>query len=406
MKVYVGRQAIYDTKMDVFAYELLYRGGEQNVSGVEGAMDGDSATSAVITNSITMFGLDKLTEGKRAFINFTKNLILEEMPHVFDKKEVVVEILEDIIPDEPFLEACRALKKKGYVLALDDYCLNNENMELLKLVDIVKVDFLLTTVEERREIVQRYKPFKIVFLAEKVENEEEYQQAIDAGYKLFQGFFFSKPAVVSTKEFRGQTYNYMKILEELDADTPNFTVITTIFESDVALSYRILKLLNSAAFNTSSRIKSINHALVILGLREIRKWVMLMMMRDLGDNRPDELVRLSLVRGKFCELLMGETSNRSRKMESFLVGIFSMIDLLVGQELHEVLDEIPLNADVKAALLGEDNEFSKILDLAVCYEFANWGDVEVISASMGIEEEKMIQYYVDSLDFASAVMEG
>lgn len=406
MKIYLGRQAIYDTKMNVFAYELLYRSSEQNVSGVTGVIDGDSATSAVITNSITLFGLEKLTGGKRAFINFTKNLILEEMPHVLDKSAIVVEILEDIIPDEPFLEACRTLKEKGYVLALDDYCLNNENMDLLKLVDIVKVDFRLTTLSEQIEIVQRYKPFKIVFLAEKVESEEEYQEAIDAGYKLFQGFFFSRPAVVSTKDFRGQTFNYMKILEELDAETPNFNVITTYFESDVSLSYRLLKLLNSAAFSTTNRIKSINHALVILGLREIRKWVMLMMMRDLGESRPDELVRLSLVRGKFCELLMGETTDRARRMEGFLVGIFSMIDLLVGQELKVVLDEIPLNTDVKSALLGEDNTFSKVLDLAVCYEFANWVDVEVISGSMGIEEEKMVQFYVDSLDFASAVMEG
>jgi len=403
MKIYLGRQAIYDTKMDVFAYELLYRGSESNVSNV---VDGDSATSSVITNSITMFGLEKLTEGKRAFINFTKNLIMDEMPHVFDKSAVVVEILEDIIPDEPFLEACRKLKEMGYILALDDYCLQNEHMELLKLVDIVKVDFLLTTPDERREIVQRYKKHKIIFLAEKVENETEYHEAIEAGYKLFQGFFFSKPAVVSTKDFRGQTYHYMKILEELDAEEPNFSTITTIFESDIALSYRLLKLLNSAAFQTASRIKSINHALVILGLREIRKWVMLMMMRDLGDSRPDELIRLSLVRGKFCELLMAETSDKVRKTEGFLLGIFSMIDLLVGQELSVILEEIPLGEDVKNALLGEDNTFSKILDLAVCYEFANWGDVEVLSGQLGIEQEKIMNHYVASLDFAAAVMEG
>lgn len=404
MDIYLGRQAIYDTKMDVFAYELLYRGSEKNVSGV---VDGDSATSSVITNSITLFGLEKLTEGKRAFINFTKKLILEEMPVMFDKSTVVVEILEDIVPDEAFLEACRSLKEKGYVLALDDYCLQNEAMaiELLKIVDIVKVDFLLTTPVERAEIVKRYKQYKLLFLAEKVENETEYQEAIDAGYKLFQGFFFSKPAVVSTKDFRGQTYNYIKILEELDVEEPNFNAITNIFESDVALSYRLLKLLNSAAFQTASRVKSINHALVILGLREIRKWVMLMMMRDISENRPDELMRLSLVRGKFCELLMSETSNRSRKTEAFLVGIFSMIDLLVGQELSAVLDEVPLDKDVKGALLGEDNLFSKILDLTVCYEFASWGDVEVLSKGLKIEEKKIINHYVASLDFAAAVME-
>lgn len=403
MKIYLGRQAIYDTKMSVFAYELLYRSSDENVSGV---IDGDQATSSVITNSVAVFGMDKLTEGKRAFINFTKNLILEEMPHVFDNSTIVVEILEDIAPDDAFLEACSTLKKLGYVLALDDYCLNNENMELLKMIDIIKVDFRLTDKEERREIVKRYKKYKIVFLAEKVENEEEYQEAIDAGYKFFQGFFFSKPAVMSTKDFKAQTYNYIKVLEELDADEPNFQVITTVFESDIALSYRLLKLLNSAAFQTNSRIKSINHALVILGLREIRKWVMLMMMRDLGDNRPDELIRLSLIRGKFSELLTGELVHKARKTEAFMVGIFSMIDLLVGQELEMVLSEIPLNMDVKDALLGERNLFSEVLDLAVCYEFANWDDVENIRLKLDIDEEIVINHYVASLDFAAAVMEG
>lgn len=403
MKIYLGRQAIYDTKMKVFAYELLYRSSDENVSGV---IDGDQATSSVITNSVAVFGMDKLTEGKRAFINFTKNLIMEEMPHVFDNSTIVVEILEDIVPDEPFLEACSTLKKKGYILALDDYCLVNENMELLKMIDIIKVDFRITDKEERREIVKRYKKHKIVFLAEKVENEEEYQEAIDAGYKLFQGFFFSKPAVMSTKDFKAQTYNYIKVLEELDADEPNFQVITSVFESDIALSYRLLKLLNSAAFQTKSHIKSINHALVILGLREIRKWVMLMMMRDLGDNRPDELIRLSLIRGKFSELLTSELSYKARKREAFMVGIFSMIDLLVGQELDMVLSEIPLNKDVKDALLGDRNLFSEVLDLAVCYEFADWDDVEKIRLKLNIEEEKVINHYVASLDFAAAVMEG
>jgi EAL and modified HD-GYP domain-containing signal transduction protein len=403
MNIYLGRQAIYDVKMKVFAYELLYRSGEENVSNV---VDGDSATSAVIANSITMFGLDKLTEGKRAFINFTKNLIMEEMPQVFDKSTVVIEILEDIVPDEEFLEACRLLKEKGYVLALDDYCLKNENLELLKVIDIVKVDFMLTTPEERVEIIQRYKKNKIVFLAEKVESEEEYRAAVAAGYKLFQGFFFSKPSVLATKDFRGQAYHFLKILEEVEADEPNFSIITEVFESDVALSFRLLKLLNSAAFQTTSRIKSINHALMILGLKEIYKWVMLMMMRDLGENRPDELVRLSLVRGKFCELLAIETDQNDRKNEAFLVGIFSMLDLLVGEELSVVLSDIPLGADVKEALLGGKNIFSQLLDLTVCYEFADWADVERIIKELGIKENRMINHYVAALDFAAAVMKG
>jgi EAL and modified HD-GYP domain-containing signal transduction protein len=401
--IYLGRQAIYDTKMNVFAYELLYRGNEQNFTNV---VDGDKATSTVITNSIMHFGLDQLTEGRRAFINFTKNLIMEEMPQVFDKSTIVVELLEDIIPDQAFIEACIELKKKGYVLALDDYCLKNENLDLLKVIDIIKVDFRLTTPEEQAVIVQRYKKNKIIFLAEKVESEEEYSRAAKDGYRLFQGFFFSKPALMSAKEFKGQTYNYIKILQEVDADVPDINHIAQIFESDIALSYRLLKLLNSAAFQTRSKINSISHALMLLGLREVRKWVMLMMMRDLGENRPDELVRLSLVRGKFCELIANETAKQDRKHEAFLVGIFSMIDLLVGQELTVILNEIPLNNDVKGALLGEENEFAEILGLTVSYEFADWQGVEETAKKMNIGENVMMNSYVKALDFAAAVMEG
>jgi len=403
MKIYLGRQAIYDTKLNVFAYELLYRSGEQNISNV---VDGDSATSAVITNSIMLFGLDQLTQGRRAFINFTKNLIIDEMPQVFDKSSIVVELLEDIVPDETFIRACLDLKKKGYVLALDDYCLKNEHMSLLKIIDIIKVDFRLTTPAEQAEIVQRYKNYNIIYLAEKVESEEEYARAVQDGYKLFQGFFFSKPAVMSTKDFKAQTFNYIKILQEVDADVPNMSNIARIFESDIALSYRLLKLLNSAAFQTRSAIKSINHALMMLGLREIRKWIMLMMMRDLGENRPDELVRLSLVRGKFCEFVASDTNEEERKTEAFLMGTFSMIDLLVGQELSDILKEVPLSTDIKGALLGEVNMFSEILGLAVSYEFANWDDVERISGKLGVDEDQIMNYYVKSLDFAAVVMEG
>lgn len=400
MDIFIARQPIFNQKLEVFAYELLYRSSSENVSKF---MDGDSATSTVITNSLLLLGVENITQGKRAFINFTKNLIMDEIPHIFTRDLVVVELLEDIVPDENFLDACRLLKEKNYVLALDDFVLDYDYLELIKLADIIKVDFMLTSKEERKKIINRYKQYGIKFLAEKVETLEEFEEAKAEGYSYFQGYFFSKPVIIPGKDVKSYTMNYIKVLDELNSTEPEYDRIAQIIEYDVALTYKLLRLINSPAFYTNSKITSVNHALVLLGFSEIRKWITIIMMRDLGADKPDEIVRACLVRGKMSELLALQVGLRSRKNELFLVGMLSMIDTLMNRSLFDILSEMPLEIDIVQAILGFNNALTEVFNIVKEYEKGNWDRVEILCKSKKISSSKVGDAYVKALEWTNEI---
>lgn len=400
MDIYIARQPIFNNRLEVFAYELLYRSGTENFCDVS---DGDSATSSVITNGLMLLGIDELTQGKKSFINFTKNLIVDKIPLLFSNEVVVVELLEDIIPDDNFIEVCRDLKDKGYTLALDDFVLDYDYIKLIELADIIKVDFMLTSIEERREIIKRYRYLNIKFLAEKVETQEEFEEAKASGYTYFQGYFFSKPVIIPGKDIKSHTRNYVKILEELNLKDPEYDKISNIIEYDVALTYKLMRLINSPAFYTNSKITSVNHALVLLGFNEIKKWITVIMMRDLGASKPDEIVKSSLLRAKMAEQIAASLGMRSRKNEMFLVGAFSMIDTLMDRSLFDILSEIPLEIEIVEAILGFDNELREVFSFVLAYERGEWDKVNKMCKDRKIDAKKIRDAYIKSLEWLNNI---
>lgn len=400
MDVFIARQPIFDIRKNVYAYELLYRAGERNASDV---IDGEMATSSVIASTLMLLGLDAITQNKLAFINFTKQLIQEEIPTVFSNEKLVVEILEDVIPDDGFIEACLELKSKGYRLALDDFVIDYPYQKIIDLVDIIKVDFLLTSPLERQQIIQKYKDRNIVFLAEKVETLDQFEEAVKNGYTYFQGYFFAKPIVVKHSDIKPVLPNYAKILTELSAEEPNYERISEIIEFDVSLSYKLLRLINSAAFYSNSRVTSIKHALVMLGLKEIRKWISIVMLRELGEDKPDELVRVCLLRGKMGEQLAEHFGLKSRRTEVFLMGMFSMIDTLMNQNLEEAISSLPLEDDVKSGILGEEGVFSDILNLVKAYEKGNWDYLFLQAKKSGVGMNVFPDAYLEAVKWATEV---
>jgi len=402
MDIFIARQPIFDLKQRVIAYELLYRPANQDVSDV---IDGDSATSSVIINSLLLVGLENLTDHKRAFVNFTKNLINEEVATVFSSELVVIELLEDIIPDSAFMESVKSLKTKGFLIALDDFEEKNAFPELIDVADIIKVDFLLSSSRERKEIVEKYKHKDIRFLAEKVETHEEFQEAIEQGYDYFQGYFFAKPKVVTSKDVKSIAMNHIKILNELSKNEPEYSNIATIIESDLAISYKLLRLINSAAFYTNSKIESINHALVMLGLKEIKKWISLLMLSDIGVDKPQELVRVSLVRAKCMESMAVHVNMKKRKAEFFLIGMFSLIDTLMDRPMEEILDNLPLSEEVTQGLVGQKNIFSDTLEMVINYEKGDWDSFFKKSFDLGVNRNVVSKVYVEALSWVSDILD-
>lgn len=400
MNVFLARQPIFDNKMNVIAYELLYRTGNENEADV---VNGELATGDVIINSLVLLGLDKITGGKKAFINFTKDTIIQELPKLFTSDSLVVEILEDVVPDKKFIEECLLLKELGYTIALDDFISTYEYDEIIDLADILKVDFLLTSVEERKSIIEKYHDRNIKFLAEKVETREEFVEAMGMGYSYFQGYFFSKPVVLSSNDVRTFSSTYARILGELSNEEPNYTILGEIIETDMAMSYKLLRLINSPAFYSRNKISSITHALTMLGLKEIRNWISLLMVRDLGKEQPSELIMTSLIRGKMCELLSKETKLKSRSSEAFLMGLFSLIDVILSRRLDEVIYELPLSQDIKDALLKNESDFSNILIIVKCYEHGEWSILKNLLKKLNIDFKKIYDIYLESISWVEII---
>lgn len=395
MDIFVARQPIFNTKKQVIAYEILYRNNLKNMYDLN--QDGDVATATVVTDALTNFGLKNLTGGKKAFINFTHNLIKEDMPTLFRPEELTVELLENIIVDEQLVEKCKTLKNLGYTLALDDFTGGDHFDMIMPYIDIVKVDFLVLKSEGRKYIAKKYLNKGITLLAEKVESIEDFEEAVLYGYQMFQGFFFEKPVVCQGKGMNISTFKYMEILKETVSEEPDFHRLSDIVKSDLSLTYKLLRLINSPAFYTVGEITSVGHALTLLGINEIRKWTTLIMLRDISRDKPDEIVRISLIRATFAEKISPYLHEKNRQTEAFLLGLFSLIDTIMEKSLYEILEELPLKDDLKDALLGGDNHFHDILKLLKYYEIGNWDMVMSLTEELGIDYHLINEIYLNSI---------
>lgn len=399
-EIYVARQPIFNINQEVFAYELMYRSGANKFYS---SLNGDQASSEVITNSFLLIGLETLTRGKKAFINFTKNLLENDVATLLPNEGIVVEILQDIEPDEKTLNACKKLKELGYLLALDNFIYDKKFLPLVDLVDIIKIDFLNTDEKERRAVVQRLSSHQVSFLAEKVETREDFNRALHMGYSYFQGYFFSKPLILTGKDIPSFKLIYLKILQEINKQEIDFDKLEEYIKMDVSLSYKLLKFINSLSFGFRSEIRSIKQALVLLGQKELSKWLSLIALKGIGGNKPDELIITAICRGRFCELVAPRVGLKDRSSDLFLMGMFSLIDAFLDQPLPDILTELPICEDIKHALLGGNSRLRDVFDLIISYEAGDWEQLASKTAKLGLEEIEVKECYLSSLDMSNQI---
>ena len=318
----------------------------------------------------------------------------------------MVEILEDVEVDETVVEICRELKEAGYVLALDDFSPKNESTKaLLGLADIIKVDFRNMNADERRKIVESPWARKIKFLAEKVETPEELTEARESGYLYFQGYFFGRPVIVSGKNIPGSKINYLRMLSEINREEMDLPSLEGIIKRDTYLSYTLLNYINSAYFGLRDNVGSIMQALALLGQNEVRKWASLVIITFIGADKPSEVSVASLVRAKFCEYLAEKTGLVKKAAELFLTGMFSMLDVLVGRPLDEVLGMINISDDIRVALTTGGNRYGDILWLVLVYEKAEWSEVDSCAAKLGVERGDIPFGYETSVKWVEEIFD-
>ncbi len=397
--VFIARQPIFDKAQNIFGYELLFRSGLENFFDTN--LDQDYASSKMLMDSLLIFGFDELTRGKMVFLNFTRKVLLSDITFLLPKQTTVVELLEDVEPDKEVISAFEKLKKKGYTLALDDFEYQDKFLPLLNLTDIVKVDFTLTKGTERLNVIKKIDNPNIKYLAEKVETIEEFNQAKEMGYSYFQGYFFSKPVIVTGTDMPAYKLNFLQIIQELYNPNVSIGNIEKILMRDVSLSYKLLRLINSAAFSLRKEVYSIRHALNLLGIDELKKWISLMALSQVGDDKPEQLMITSVSIAKFSEIIAEKTRNRNIKSNFFLAGLFIFIDGFLNRPMEEILKNVPIIDEIKEALLGKNNLYRKVLDLYLSYEKMDWENVTQICNDIKIKPDEIFEYYMEAITWAN-----
>lgn len=394
MEIFVARHPIFDRYRNVYGYELLFRAGLKNAFQ---SSEPDTASVKVIADSLLRFGIRKMTGGKRAFINFTRDTLVKGYASLLPRDVIVVEILENVEPDEAVMDACRQLKRGGYLIALDDFVCSDWSSPLVQFADIIKVDFRLSSPAERAELASRIAARKIRPLAEKVETRAEFDEAVDLGYTYLQGYFFSKPLVLAGHDVPGSRLRYLQVLKEIHRPDLDFRQIEGIVKREPALAYKLLTYVNSAARGLRVRITSIRQALIHLGEDQIRKWASVVVLAGLAEGQPTELITTSLIRARFCEAVAAAATLEERAQELFLMGLFSLLDAMTGRPMPELLIDLPVSDDIKMALLGNRNRFRDVYNCLLAYEQGDWDTFSLIAAKLRLDEDEASRLYLDAV---------
>jgi EAL and modified HD-GYP domain-containing signal transduction protein len=367
--VYVARQPIFDGQLDLWGYELLFRRANESVAVVD---DPDAATATVVINAFTEIGLERLVGEHAAWLNVSRDFIVQKLPLTLPPKRIVLELLENQRVDDELLEALGQLRRLGYTIALDDFTWDEEHAPLVEHVGIVKIDVLARDHDEVAADVERLRRHGVTLLAEKVETRADYRRALDLGFDLAQGYFFCQPETISARGVAPNRLSVLQLVAALQNPQITFEEIEAVIAHDVALSYRLLRYINSAFFGLRREVSSIGRAIALLGLENIKRWSTLTAFASI-DDKPRELITTALVRARFCELA-GPSFGESNGDQLFTLGLFSVVDALMDAPMPELLRAIPFPEDMTHALVAGHGNKGALLDCAVACERGMFGD--------------------------------
>ncbi len=394
MLTHIARQPIFDAKLAVRAYELLIRDCLDQVLP-DPRLDIESAQ--VLAASMFLPRLDAVACGKPAFVNVTREVLVRGYGEILPASQTVIQLLDSVKADREVIDACTHLRQAGYRIALDNFRLGSDRQSLLSYVDLVKVNVSETSVTERIVIAERARARKIAVVAEEVETKDLYFETRSLGYDLFQGYFFARPSVVTGRDIPTSKLGCLRLLGQIHQPDLDLPELSDIISREVALAYKLLRYINSAAFGWRGSVSSVQHALMLLGSREIRRWASVMALTGIIGEEPGELLAEALLRGRTCELLAPEVGLAPRAPDLFLIGLFSLLDVILEVPQDVILESLPIEADVKGALLGEPGPLRDVFDLALDYLAGRWVAIPERSRRLGIPEHALPELYESAL---------
>ena len=372
MFAYIGRQAIYNQDFVIAGYELLYRNsGTGNVAFI---LDGDAATRSVLSDAINVFGLNNLTEGLPAYINFTRNLLLDDFAFLAKPRDIVVEIPGNITVDEALINKLQELKALGYQLSLDEYSQTNGILRfdtISHMFDVIRLNVHNANRLQLRNLMEKLRRSRARLLADRIETEQEFDLARSLEFSLFQGYYFEKPVRLSKQVPLGDT-PLGRLTRELLRPEIDLEQCSRIIQSDALLTYLFLQQVPGARRARNRSAEDINTGIMSMGPEILRRWASLILLKQGNVTRSDELPLQAYARGRFIERLMENADTSAQPGQGFFVGLISLLDQVMGIQLADLVTDLNMGSAQKAALLGKgENEYSLFLQYAVIYEMHN-----------------------------------
>lgn len=400
--MFIARQPIFNKSMKIYGYELLFR-ANSTANAFSGA-DSNLAT-AVVFGGLFEQGIDTVVGKAKAFVNFDYEFLMSDAIELINPDTLVIEVLETVEVDNILVERIRYLRRQGYKIALDDFEESLLEYPIVPLADIIKYDIIVTPLETIRKDVKEAIGQNKILLAEKIETEDEFRQAREMGFHLFQGYFFSRPNIVVGGPNARKTPRmiYASLLAELRKEEPSYDRLTRMIQSDVNLSYRLMRLISRK--KEESQYRTLRNALVRMGIVKMERWVNVLMLEEVARGKPDELLRLSLVRSKFSEYIAEHSRFRSRQDEVSMMCLFSLLDVIMEIPMAEVLEGMFISEDIKDALIYGKGVFKPICYLVSAYEKGDWTVVDTYADEIEMDTDKLYQGYLASIQWAAQIVE-
>jgi EAL and modified HD-GYP domain-containing signal transduction protein len=408
LKYFIGRQPILDRKQEIFGYELLFRAAAHHTTAQFGSQN--QAAAEVIATALSDFGLQDVLGDKFGFLNITSDVLHSEMLELLPIEQSVLEILETIDLDDNVRLRCKELKGIGFKIALDDHVYEPQHAAFYRMVDIIKVDIMATDPLELPKIAANLRKYPVQLLAERVETVEVFKQCLDCGFEYFQGYFFERPVILGQKRIDPSGIAMMKLLQQLNEDW-DIDKVEETFRENPGLTFNLLKLVNSVMIGMREKIKNIRHAIMILGINHLRRWIQLALFAgkdDRGLNSP--LLEMAAVRGRLMELLMMQKTGRDRTSDmvetAFLTGILSLLDALYETPMDHVVESLHLSDDVADALLRREGQLGSLLLLAEKLEKTDFAGVQEILDSLSINLEQLLAAQLDAFNWRNSIVQS
>ncbi|MFT5756457.1 MAG: EAL and modified HD-GYP domain-containing signal transduction protein [Alteromonadaceae bacterium] len=388
MKVYTARQPILNAKKQVVAYELLFRDSEKNSFPVD--VSPDIATAKLLVNSYLSIGLDEMTDGKPALINFPISILSDHLVNMTPYNNIIVEILETVEPNDENYEVLRKLFQQGFILALDDFIYSPAWDRFLPFIKLIKIDIIETPLLSIAHLVPTYRQHNIKLLAEKVETYEDFLQAKKLGFEYYQGYFFYKPEMLVSVEMDSSHPFVMPIYREIMKEGYSYKKLEKYFANDINLTYKLLRFVNSVFFGHSKDITSIKQAIAYLGETQLRKFICLILMAELNPQKPQVLIQNTILRARLCEVFAKIMGLTQLTEYAFLTGLFSTIDAILDRPLDKILLSMPLAEEINEALIEKKGDLAKCLAFVVAYTEGDWDSINIFINTYKVDPAQLI----------------